>query len=102
VALPRPVIVPPPPNGEGGSDAEYALQLGTFKSEDSAEKGWSSVLRVAGNLVGGLSHVIETIDAPDTGQAYRLFAEALPDREAALGLCRTLRDKGVPCIVVRR
>lgn len=97
----RPVIVPSPPNGEGGSDAEYALQLGTFKSEDSAEKGWSSVLKVAGNLVGGLSHVVEKIEADNT-QAYRLFAEALPDREAALGLCRTLRDKGVPCIVVRR
>ena len=97
----RPVIVPPQPNGEGGSDAEYALQLGTFKSEDSAEKGWSSVLKVAGNLVGGLSHVVEEIEA-DNAQAYRLFAEALPDREAALGLCRTLRDKGVPCIVVRR
>jgi tetratricopeptide (TPR) repeat protein len=97
---PRAVIVPPL-SGEGGSDAEYALQLGTFKSEDLAEKGWSSVLKVAGNLVGGLSHVVEEIEA-DKAQAYRLFAEALPDREAALGLCRTLRDKGVPCIVVRR
>lgn len=97
-----PAIVPPPPTGKGGSDVEYALQLGTFKGEDLAEKGWTAVLKTAGNLVGELSHVVEAVDVPDEGKAYRLFAEALPDREAALALCRTLRNKGVPCIVVRR
>jgi tetratricopeptide (TPR) repeat protein len=99
---PRPMIVQPPPNGEGGSDTEFALQLGTFKSGELAENGWASVLKVAGNLVGGLSHVIEVIDVPDQTKAHRLFAEALPDRDAALDLCRTLRNKGVACIVVRR
>jgi hypothetical protein len=53
-------------------------------------------------LVGGLSHVVEPVVLPERGRVYRLFAEAMPDREGALGLCRTLRDKGIPCIVVRR
>ena len=57
--------------------------------------------KVAGELLNGLSHVVETVPASD-GVVYRLFAEALPDRQAALGLCRTLRDKGTTCIVVRR
>ena len=94
--------VAPPLSGKGGSDVEYALQLGTFKAIDQAEKGWTSVLKTAGNLVGELSHVVEAVDASDEGKAYRLYAEALPDREAALALCRTLRNKGVPCVVVRR
>jgi Tfp pilus assembly protein PilF len=123
VTGPRVVTTPPPPpppvnapapanapvanvaqplSGKGGSDVEYALQLGTFKAADLAEKGWSAVLKTAGNLVGELSHVVEAVDVPDEGKAYRLYAEALPDREAALALCRTLRNKGVPCIVVRR
>jgi hypothetical protein len=89
-------------NGEGGSDVEFALQLGSFKSEELAKTGWQSVLKVAGDLVGGLSHVIEPTVLPERGRVYRLFAEAMPDREGALGLCRTLRDKGIPCIVVRR
>lgn len=106
--MPTPAVAPVPaepklpPNGEGGSDAEFALQLGSFKSEELARTGWTSVLKVAGDLLGGLSHVVEPVVLPDRGRVYRLFAEAMPDREGALGLCRTLRDKGIPCIVVRR
>jgi tetratricopeptide (TPR) repeat protein len=106
-AASTPAVAPAPAqpkiaaNGEGGSD-EFALQLGSFKSEDLAKAGWQSVLKVAGDLVGGLSHVVEPVVLPERGRVYRLFAEAMPDREGALGLCRTLRDKGIPCIVVRR
>jgi hypothetical protein len=89
-------------DGEGGSDVEFALQVGSFKTQALAEKGWLSLLGVAGELLNGLSHVIEPVSMADKGTVYRLFAEALPDREAALGLCRTLRDKGAVCIVVRR
>ncbi|NOT42298.1 MAG: tetratricopeptide repeat protein [Alphaproteobacteria bacterium] len=93
--------VPVSATGEGGSDVAFAIQLGSFKSRDQAEVGWNKALRVAGDLLNGLSHVIETVPVED-GVAHRLFAEALPDRQAALGLCRTLRDKGTTCIVVRR
>jgi len=102
VAAPTPAEPKAPPNGEGGSDVEFALQLGSFKSEALAKTGWTSVLNVAGDLLGGLSHVVEPVVLPERGRVYRLFAEAMPDREGALGLCRTLRDKGIPCIVVRR
>ncbi len=95
---PRPA---PAATGSGGSDVAFAIQLGSFKSRELAEAGWVKALRVAGDLLDGLSHVVETVPASD-GVVYRLFAEALPDRQAALGLCRTLRDKGAPCIVVRR
>ncbi|MFM9863715.1 MAG: tetratricopeptide repeat protein [Micropepsaceae bacterium] len=99
----KPAIAAPPisATGEGGSDVAFAIQLGSFKSRDLAEAGWTKALRVAGDLLNGLSHVVETVPAQD-GETYRLFAEALPDRQAALGLCRTLRDKGTTCIVVRR
>jgi len=91
-----------PANGEGGSDEEFALQLGSFKSKDLAERGWTSAVHASQESLDGLSHVIEAATLPEKGTVFRLFAEALPDREAALGLCRTLRDKGTPCIVVRR
>jgi tetratricopeptide (TPR) repeat protein len=103
---PRPsppkVITAAARDGEGGSDVEFALQVGSFKTEALAEKGWLSLLSVAGELLNGLSHVVEPVSVPDKGTVYRLLAEALPDRDAALGLCRTLRDKGAVCIVVQR
>ncbi len=89
-------------SGRGGSDVEFAIQVGSFKSAALAEKGWESLLALAGDLLGGLSHVVEPVSLGDEKTVYRLLAEALPDREAALGLCRTLRDKGAVCIVVRR
>ena len=88
--------------GRGGSDVEYGIQVGSFKTATLAEKGWLGLLSIAGDMLDGLSHVIEPVAVPEKGTVYRLFAEALPDRDAALGLCRTLRDKGAVCIVVRR
>lgn len=88
--------------GEGGSDIEYAIQLGSFKTEELAEAGWVRASKVSGELLTGLSRVIEGVVLPDKTTVFRLYAEALPDRDAALNLCRTLRDKGAPCIVVRR
>lgn len=89
-------------NGEGGSDSEFALQLGSFKTEELAQAGWKTAYKGARELLDGLNHVVEPVMVTGKGQMYRLFAETLPDREAALNLCRTLRDKGTPCIVVRR
>ncbi|MCE9522475.1 MAG: SPOR domain-containing protein [Alphaproteobacteria bacterium] len=89
-------------NGRGGSDVEYGIQVGSFKTADLAESAWLGLLGVAGDLLDGLSHVIEPVKIPEKGTVYRLYAEALPDKDAALGLCRTLRDKGAVCIVVRR
>ena len=89
-------------NGRGGSDVEFGIQVGSFKTAALAEKGWESLLKLASDLLGGLSHVVEPVKLDDDRTVYRLLAEALPDRDAALGLCRTLRDKGAVCIVVRR
>lgn len=101
VSVPKAPSVPATATGEGGSDVAFAIQLGSFKSRELAEEGWTKALKVAGDLLNGLSHVIEAVPVAD-GEVHRLFAEALPDRQAALGLCRTLRDKGTTCIVVRR
>jgi tetratricopeptide (TPR) repeat protein len=101
VSVPKVASVPASATGEGGSDVAFAIQLGSFKSRELAEEGWTKALKVAGDLLNGLSHVVEKVPAAD-GEVHRLFAEALPDRQAALGLCRTLRDKGTTCIVVRR
>jgi tetratricopeptide (TPR) repeat protein len=114
---PAPVAVVPPPaangpaqapkapsiaNGEGGSDSEYALQLGSFPTAESAEAGWSHASKSAKAMLDGLSHSVEAVTVPDKGQVFRLFAGSLPDKQSALKLCRTLRDKGAACIVIKR
>jgi cell division septation protein DedD len=98
-----PVTAPKPdPNGEGGSDAEYVLQLGSFASERLAAAGWNRASSAARQLLDGLVHSVARVEIPQRGTMYRLYAGSLPDKDAALKLCRTLREKGSACIVVRR
>lgn len=89
-------------NGEGGSDAEYALQLGSFASEGLAQAGWGKASKAAKDLLQGLTHTVSKVDLQERGTMFRLFAGVLPDKQSALKLCRTLREKGSACIVVRR
>jgi cell division septation protein DedD len=89
-------------DGEGGSDAEYALQLGSFPSESGAQAGWARASKTSKALLDGLQHSVEPVSVPDKGQVYRLYAGTLPDKQSALKLCRTLRDKGSACIVIKR
>jgi tetratricopeptide (TPR) repeat protein len=103
-----PVVQPPvtepkrDPNGEGGSDAEYVLQLGSFASEGLAAAGWNRASSAARQLLDGLAHSVARVEIPQRGTMYRLYAGSLPDKDSALKLCRTLREKGSACIVVRR
>jgi cell division protein FtsN len=94
-------VTKPVATGEGGTDVVYAIQLGSFETQELAESAWKKALKVAGDLLNGLSHAVEATTSSDKVK-YRLLAEALPDRQAAFSLCRTLRDKGATCIVVRR
>jgi tetratricopeptide (TPR) repeat protein len=98
-----PVTAPKPdPGGEGGSDAEYVLQLGSFASEELAAAGWNRASSAARQLLDGLAHSVARVEIPQRGTMYRLYAGSLPDKDSALKLCRTLREKGSACIVVRR
>jgi tetratricopeptide (TPR) repeat protein len=103
-----PVVQPPAtepkpdPSGEGGSDAEYVLQLGSFASERLATAGWNRASSAARQLLDGLAHSVARVEIPQRGTMYRLYAGSLPDKDAALKLCRTLREKGSACIVLRR
>lgn len=98
-----PVTDPKPdPSGEGGSDAEYVLQLGSFASERLAAAAWNRASSAARQLLDGLMHSVARVEIPQRGTMYRLYAGSLPDKDAALKLCRTLREKGSACIVVRR
>ena len=89
-------------NGEGGSDAEFALQLGSFASQALAQAGWDKASRSAKALLEGLTHSVVAVEVPNRGTMFRLYVGALPEKQSALKLCRTLREKGSACIVIKR
>ena len=79
---------------------EYALQLGAFRSGSAAaNKRWERLQKEYPNLLAGLnSKVVPKKTA--SGTLYRLQTAGLTESHARK-ICRDLKAKSQPCIIVR-
>jgi tetratricopeptide (TPR) repeat protein len=102
-ATPPPVKAPPPvPTAPAVTGQGYGVQLGSFKSEALAQRGWENVRGRTGDLLNDLKPAIESVTVDGKGLVYRLYADAFADRAAAGELCRSLKSRGTTCFVVER
>ena len=81
-----------PVDGEGGPQ----VQLGAWRSPESAAKGWTQARQLAGEALDGLSPRIVAVDLPGAGRYYRLRVAAAQTSPRAL--CVALAAKGLDCI----
>jgi cell division protein FtsN len=102
---PRPVVAAEaPPHTHSASAKEatggYALQLGAFRSGSAAAtKRWERLQKEYPNLLAGLdSKVVPKKTA--SGTLYRLQTVGLTESHARK-ICRDLKAKSQPCIIVR-
>lgn len=112
LALHAPVITPPPPpaaeaaptpapqKAATGLPTRYGAHIGSFKSRESAERGWSiygkklPVIRTA-------RHAVYTIDlGPPKGLMFRLVAGPTTSKADAAKLCAAVQAEGGYCHVV--
>ncbi len=94
---PPPVPTAPAVTGQG-----FGVQLGSFKTEALAQRGWETVRNKSGDLLNNLKPAIESVTVGGKGLMYRLFADAFADRSAAAALCQSLKAHGASCFVVER
>ena len=80
-----------PVGGEGGPQ----VQLGAWRSPESAAKGWSQARQMAGEALDGHSPRIVAVDLPGAGRYYRLRVAAAQTSPRAL--CVALAAKGLDC-----
>lgn len=83
---------------EGG---RYFVQLGAFRTEAAAERGWEQLRKAHPDLLGGLELIVERADlGPEKGVYFRArsgpFAAA-----AAKALCEKMKSRDVGCFVVK-
>jgi tetratricopeptide (TPR) repeat protein len=79
----------PPASASAGP--QPAVHLASLRTQDAAEKGWASLRRAYGKLLGDLKADYQKIDLPGKGTFYRIVAGPLKSPQDAQSLCRQLK-----------
>jgi D-alanyl-D-alanine carboxypeptidase (penicillin-binding protein 5/6) len=88
------------PESGPGESGKYAVQLGAFKSgRAAADKRWAHLQKEYPKLLAGLSSKVLP-KKTGGGTLYRLQAVGISDSHARK-ICKVLRAKSQPCVVVR-
>jgi hypothetical protein len=77
------------------------LQLGSVRSADAARGEWERLKRDNHDLLGSMSAVAIRADLGDKGVYYRIQAGPIADASTADRICGELRQRRLPCIIVR-
>ena len=101
-ATPAATKPPPVPTAPAVTGQGFGVQLGSFKSEALAMRGWETVRGRSGELLNNLKPAVEAVPVQGKGMMYRLYADSFPERGGAATLCQSLKSKGASCFVVER
>lgn len=84
------------------AEPPFAVHITSYKNRANVGKDWKRLVGEHPEQLLGLRVRISTIDlGPPRGRFYRLKAGPLPTRQFANALCRSLRQKGLYCAVMR-
>jgi len=87
-----------PATARSPSGTRYAVQLGAFGSEASADREWQRLQRRFGTELSGLSPQVVPAGT-STGELYRLQAPAVGEAQAR-SICDSLKAQSQPCVPV--
>lgn len=79
----------------------YHAQLGAYRTEPRAEKGWKQLRAAAPEALGGVDHIVVADPRPN-GQPtlYQLRTTAFAERRQAADLCEQLKARALDCFVL--
>lgn len=80
--------------------AQYRIQLGAFRDEQSAVLEWDKIYRAAEAVVGKFEHFVQRADLGERGTFYRLRAGAFDGVAEARSVCKALDARKIACVVV--
>ena len=92
---------PPPVPHETAAAAEGAhVHLASYRSEKAARRGWKTLKKRHGDLLGNLSSRVNEVDlGPGKGVYFRVEAGPLRDQKSAVELCKKLKTRKMFCTV---
>lgn len=87
-----------------GAEAErtFAVHIASYRTMKGLQKDWPRLVRAHPEFLFGLRVRVTSVDlGPQKGEFYRLKVGPLPSRKFAKELCRSLRQRGLYCAVMR-
>lgn len=101
----RPTSLVPHPTGQAAiqasaAKAQYRIQLGAFRDEETAAAEWGRISTSAAAIVGSFEHVVQRADLGERGIFYRLRAGAFEGIGEARAACKALETRKIACVVV--
>jgi hypothetical protein len=89
--------------GEGDSDAQYRVQLASYRSEMRATRGRQILSRLLGDQLKELEILVRRSHAEGSKSIdFTIRTAPLPSREEGARLCDAIRNAGHPgCLVIR-
>ena len=73
------------------------VALSTHSSEAQARRAWASLKKAHPSELGSLKLSLKKIPRPHRPSHYQIVAGPLPDRDAAVSLCKSLRQPELSC-----
>lgn len=100
---PEPVAKPASPASAAPAPAlPYIVRLASYNRLERALTGWRELQRQAGGLLDDAEPLVRKGEAgPGGRQRYRLEVKQRFSRADAQAFCRTLKEKGLSCLVVK-
>jgi len=77
------------------------IQLASLRTPDEARDEWMRLKHENGDLLGKLTAVAVKADLGGRGIYYRVEAGPLPDKAAAVKLCKALKERDLGCQLVQ-
>ena len=86
---------------ETAAAAEGAhVHLASYRSEKADRRGWKTLKKRHGDLLGNLSSRVNEVDlGPGKGVYFRVEAGPLRDQKSAVELCKKLKTRKMFCTV---
>jgi len=98
-ATPKPATTPAPAPAVAAGGPR--VQLASLRSPEAAREEWARLKRENPDLLGKLTAVAVRSDLGAKGIYYRIEAGPLPDRTAAVRLCKALKERDFGCSLVQ-
>ncbi len=88
--------------GEQVRTHDYYIQLGSFKSEDRANRGWSLLQKRHSDLLGDHKPLIAKVElGEEKGTFYRVRVGAFSNAATPMTICETLISRSEACYTPR-
>lgn len=102
-AAPAPVkkAEPAPAAKTAAASGDWAVQLGSFRKKEDADKAAKTYTSKFASLLKSLDGVVKSADLGDKGTVYRVYFKGLSSQDAARTLCNKFKAQNQGCLTAQ-